>query len=86
LASSAANHIAFFGTQPTLTQVPPIAPASITATRAPWRAARTAGGDAAGAGAEHDQVEAAVGAHRGAAVEDAAASGSDRALGCAASW
>ena len=32
----------FFGTQPTLTQVPPNAPFSQTATFAPWVAARRA--------------------------------------------
>ena len=32
----------FFGTQPTLTQVPPSAPFSQTATFAPWVAARRA--------------------------------------------
>src|SRR5690349_18521302 len=39
---SAASHIAFFGTQPTFTQVPPSAPGSSSATRAPCWAARNA--------------------------------------------
>src|ERR1700738_23321 len=39
---SAAFHITFFGTQPTLTQVPPSAPDSTIATLAPYSAARCA--------------------------------------------
>src|ERR1700733_8553090 len=38
----AAFHITFFGTQPTLTQVPPSRPDSITALLAPYSAARCA--------------------------------------------
>ena len=41
-ATSAASHIAFFGTQPTLTQVPPSRCGSSRATRAPCSAARNA--------------------------------------------
>src|SRR6478672_1526852 len=41
-ARSAASHMAFFGTQPTLTQVPPSGPSPISATLAPWPAARNA--------------------------------------------
>src|SRR5690348_7144846 len=41
-ASSAANHIAFFGTQPRLTQVPPSSFGSNSVTFAPCLAARTA--------------------------------------------
>src|SRR5690606_40657547 len=37
-----AFHITFFGTQPTLTQVPPSRAPSMTADLAPWRAARRA--------------------------------------------
>src|SRR5690606_7401194 len=40
--TSAASHIAFFGTQPALTQVPPRSPGSSSATRAPCSAARNA--------------------------------------------
>jgi hypothetical protein len=51
-----AYHITFFGTQPTLTQVPPRRAASISSTRAPYSAARRARGDAAAAAADGDQV------------------------------
>ena len=42
LPKSAAFHMIFFGTQPTFTQVPPRGPDSISATRAPYSAARCA--------------------------------------------
>src|SRR6056297_376855 len=41
-AIPAAFHMSFLGTQPTLTQVPPSAPSSATAARAPYSAARWA--------------------------------------------
>ena len=54
---SAAITISFFGTQPTLTQVPPQKRSSATATRAPWPAAMRAQRTPPRAAADDEQIE-----------------------------
>ena len=56
-AISAAFHITFFGTQPTLTQVPPSRAGSNTATRAPYSTARCAAGQVRRYRRPDDEIE-----------------------------
>ena len=57
----------FFGTQPTLTQVPPQKRSSATPTRAPWPAAMRAQRTPAGAAADDEEVEVVGHGHPAAA-------------------
>ena len=61
---SAASHIAFFGTQPTLTQVPPEQTWFQQGHARPVLGRAECAGQATGTAAEHDQVEVLAHAHR----------------------